>query len=64
MLIKQDKKMKILMVCIGNICRSPMAEYILKHKVKTNNLDWIVDSAGVEGHHAGEDANAKAKNGC
>lgn len=40
--------MRILMVCIGNICRSPMAEGILKHKVKQNDLDWTVASAGTQ----------------
>ena len=30
---------KICFVCHGNICRSPMAEYVLKHKLKQNNLD-------------------------
>lgn len=42
---------KILMVCLGNICRSPLAEGILRSKL-TN--DFIVDSAGTGGWHAGE----------
>ncbi len=46
--------MKILMVCLGNICRSPLAEGILKQKVFENGLDWHVDSAGTSGYHAGE----------
>ena len=46
--------MKILMVCLGNICRSPLAEGILKHKVKNAGLDWIVDSAGIGDWHAGD----------
>jgi protein-tyrosine phosphatase len=46
--------MKILMVCLGNICRSPLAEGIMKHKVKEAGLDWIVDSAGTNGYHVGE----------
>lgn len=46
--------MKILMVCLGNICRSPMAEGILKQKVKQAGLDWTVDSAGTNGYHIGE----------
>ena len=44
--------MKILMVCLGNICRSPLAEGILKSKTKHLNL--IVDSAGTAGYHIGE----------
>lgn len=46
--------MKILMVCLGNICRSPLAEGIMKHKAAEHNLDWIVDSAGTGFWHAGE----------
>jgi protein-tyrosine phosphatase len=45
--------MKILMVCLGNICRSPLAEGILKNKIKQAGLDWHVDSAGIGGWHAG-----------
>ena len=43
--------MKILMVCLGNICRSPLAEGILKEKTKDSNT--IVDSAGTAGYHIG-----------
>jgi len=46
--------MKILMVCLGNICRSPLAEGIMKEKVKQNGLSWIVDSAGTSSWHVGE----------
>lgn len=45
---------KILMVCLGNICRSPLAEGIMAAKVKENNLNWKVDSAGTSNWHAGE----------
>lgn len=43
---------RILMVCLGNICRSPLAEGILQSKLPKNN--FIVDSAGTGGWHAGE----------
>jgi protein-tyrosine phosphatase len=46
--------MKILMVCLGNICRSPLAEGILQKKIANAGLDWIVDSAGTNGYHIGE----------
>jgi protein-tyrosine phosphatase len=46
--------MKILMVCLGNICRSPLAEGIFKHKIAEKGLDWTVDSAGTGGWHEGE----------
>ena len=44
--------MKILMVCLGNICRSPLAEGILT--LKTKQLDVKVDSAGIAAYHIGE----------
>lgn len=46
--------MKLLMVCLGNICRSPLAEGILQHMIEENKLDWRVDSAGTSALHAGE----------
>ena len=46
--------MKILMVCLGNICRSPLAEGILQHKAWKAGLQWSVESAGTNGYHIGE----------
>lgn len=46
--------MKVLMVCLGNICRSPMADGLLRKKVKEKGLDVIVDSAGTSNYHVGE----------
>lgn len=46
--------MKVLMVCLGNICRSPLAEGILKQKFRKENIDGYVDSAGTAAYHAGE----------
>ncbi len=46
--------MNILMVCLGNICRSPLAEGVLQHKAAAAGLDWQVDSAGTNGYHVGE----------
>tara|TARA_R100000935_G_scaffold21876_1_gene40334 strand:- start:8315 stop:8764 length:450 start_codon:yes stop_codon:yes gene_type:complete len=43
---------KVLMVCLGNICRSPLAEGILKSKVDTSKIE--VSSAGTGGWHVGE----------
>ena len=42
---------KILMVCLGNICRSPLAEGILKSKVDPSKV--YIDSAGTAGYHVG-----------
>ncbi len=47
-------RMRILMVCLGNICRSPLAEGILKEKVRQAGLNWIVESAGTNHYHTGE----------
>lgn len=46
--------MKILFVCLGNICRSPLAEGILKLKANAQNLKWTIESAGTNGYHTGE----------
>ncbi|MFN4962116.1 MAG: low molecular weight protein-tyrosine-phosphatase [Bacteroidota bacterium] len=46
--------MRILMVCLGNICRSPLAEGILQEKAKKAGLDWVVDSAGTNHYHTGD----------
>ncbi len=46
--------MKILMVCLGNICRSPLAEGILQDKARKAGLNWTVESAGTNGYHTGE----------
>lgn len=46
--------MKILMVCLGNICRSPVAEGVLRHKAEKHNLPVLVDSAGTSNYHIGE----------
>jgi protein-tyrosine phosphatase len=45
--------MKVLMVCLGNICRSPLAEGILQERAWRAGLDWSVESAGTLGYHAG-----------
>jgi len=42
------------MVCLGNICRSPLAEGILQHKAEKHGLQWTVESAGTNGYHVGE----------
>jgi len=42
------------MVCLGNICRSPLAEGILQSKIREKGLDWEVDSAGTGAWHVGE----------
>lgn len=45
---------KILMVCLGNICRSPLAEGIMLKLIKENNINMRVDSAGTSSYHVDE----------
>ena len=44
----------VLFVCLGNICRSPMAEGIMRQKIKDYDLDAMVDSCGTANYHVGE----------
>lgn len=47
--------MRLLMVCLGNICRSPLAEGAVRARLEAARLDWVaVDSAGTGAWHAGE----------
>ena len=46
--------MRVLMVCLGNICRSPMADGWLRHKAKMLDLSIEVDSAGTANYHLGK----------
>ena len=45
--------MKILMVCLGNICRSPLAHGILQDKISKLGLGWEIESAGTGSWHIG-----------
>ena len=42
------------MVCLGNICRSPLAEGVMRHLVKAQGLDWEIASAGTGDWHIGQ----------
>jgi protein-tyrosine phosphatase len=50
------KKVKILFVCLGNICRSPLAEAIFKHKICEKGLESLVEvhSCGTANYHVGD----------
>ena len=52
--------MRILFVCMGNICRSPTAEGVMRRLVEDEALDIEVDSAGTGGWHAGEPPDERA----
>lgn len=51
----------ILFVCMGNICRSPSAEAVFRHKLKQAGLSIMIDSAGTVGAHAREKPDHRAQ---
>ena len=51
--------MKILFVCTGNICRSPTADGVARARVKQQDLDWEIDSAGTHAYHIGEQPDSR-----
>jgi protein-tyrosine phosphatase len=61
--MSKNKRMKLLFVCLGNICRSPAAEGVMQHLVNEARLaDRIeCDSAGTYGGHAGERADERMR---
>ena len=54
---------KLLFVCMGNICRSPAAEGVMKHIIERDGLSGVIhiDSAGTGGWHAGNRADARMR---
>jgi protein-tyrosine phosphatase len=55
------EKIKVLFVCLGNICRSPLAEAIFKEKLRRKGLDqfFLVDSCGTSNYHIGDQPDAR-----
>ncbi|KAI0068310.1 phosphotyrosine protein phosphatases I [Artomyces pyxidatus] len=51
---------KVLIVCLGNICRSPIGEAVLRHVASERGVDLTVDSAGTAGYHVGEEPDERA----
>jgi len=59
-LIQKNNAMKILMVCLGNICRSPMAEGIMRSKIEKHQLKAEVDSCGTAAYHVDDSPDSRA----
>ncbi|CAK7067539.1 MAG: Putative low molecular weight protein-tyrosine-phosphatase [Parabacteroides sp.] len=61
--MRMEKKYKILFVCLGNICRSPSAEAVMKKLVKDTGMEarFEIDSAGIIGYHEGEPADQRMR---
>ena len=55
-------RVKVLFVCLGNICRSPLAEAIFKHKVRERGWDNLIegDSCGTANYHIGDNPDPRA----
>ncbi|KAF8528004.1 putative LTP1-protein-tyrosine-phosphatase [Hysterangium stoloniferum] len=54
----------VLIVCLGNICRSPLGEAVLAHEAKQRGIDIKVDSAGTAAYHVGEDPDERSVATC
>ena len=50
---------RVTFVCTGNICRSPMAEHVLRRHAEQAGLDVVVDSSGTSGWHVGDAADSR-----
>lgn len=50
----------VLFVCLGNICRSPSAESVMRKLSENQGLNIVFDSAGTAGYHAGESPDTRA----
>jgi protein-tyrosine phosphatase len=55
------EKKKLLFVCLGNICRSPLAEALMRQMQTEFNLDFELDSAGTSGYHSGEPPDVRTR---
>jgi len=59
-----EASIKVLVVCLGNICRSPIGAAVLKDVAIKRGLDILVDSAGTAGYHVGEEPDERATATC
>lgn len=62
-MFENERKVSILFVCMGNICRSPTAEGVFSHLVKAESFGPLhIDSAGTHAYHVGEPPDVRAQN--
>ncbi|XP_043279436.1 low molecular weight phosphotyrosine protein phosphatase-like [Venturia canescens] len=56
------EKKRVLVICLGNICRSPIGEAVFQHLIKKNGLEdqWEVESAALIGYHTGKSPDRRA----
>lgn len=61
--IADPRRVRVLFVCLGNICRSPAAEGLMKEAVEENGTAdrWVIDSAGTGGYHIGDLPDARMR---
>ena len=52
--------MKVLFVCLGNICRSPTAEAVLRSQAEAGGVELVIDSAGTAAYHIGKSPDARS----
>ncbi|KAE9408242.1 phosphotyrosine protein phosphatase [Gymnopus androsaceus JB14] len=56
--------LRVLIVCLGNICRSPMGESVLRDVALKRGVSIVVDSCGTAAYHAGEDPDGRTVSTC
>lgn len=57
---KAQGPVKVLLVCLGNICRSPAAQGILESRAEQRGIDLLLDSAGTAAYHVGKQADPRS----
>ncbi|EGV66482.1 low molecular weight phosphotyrosine protein phosphatase [Yamadazyma tenuis ATCC 10573] len=65
--MSKDNQLSVAFVCTGNICRSPMAEALFKHKVKQSGLEShfkLIDSFGISSWHQGDSPDSRSASTC
>jgi protein-tyrosine phosphatase len=59
--VNNKEQPSVLLVCMGNICRSPTAEAVLRQQAARAGVEMIIDSAGTIGYHSGAEPDRRAR---